>query len=63
VPCHGADGKGGHGGGAPLDKLEDVAAVMQTVTAGRNSMPPFEAALTREQIDAVSTYVVRELFD
>jgi mono/diheme cytochrome c family protein len=63
VPCHGADGKGGHGGGAPLDTSTDLAAVIRTVTDGRNNMPPFGAALTVEQIRAVSTYVVEELFE
>ena len=62
LPCHGADGKGGHGGGAPLNKASDVALVMQTVTEGKNNMPPFGAALSAEQIQAVSSYVVDELF-
>ena len=58
LPCHGADGKGGHGGGAPLDNVSDLALVMQTVKEGRKSMPPFGAALSPEQIQAVSAYVV-----
>ena len=62
VPCHGANGKGGHGGGAPLDKATDLAAVMRTVSEGRNSMPPFGIALTAEQVRAVSAYIVGELF-
>jgi alcohol dehydrogenase (cytochrome c) len=62
LPCHGADGKGGHGGGAPLNKVSDLALVMQTVKEGRKSMPPFGAALSAEQIQAVSAYVVGELF-
>jgi quinohemoprotein ethanol dehydrogenase len=62
VPCHGTDGKGGHGGGAPLDKSTDLAAVMLTVREGRKNMPPFGAALTPEQIRAVSAYIVSDLF-
>jgi quinohemoprotein ethanol dehydrogenase len=62
VPCHGADGKGGHGGGAPLDQLTDLATVIQTVTAGRNNMPPFGAALSEQQIVDVANYVVEGLF-
>jgi quinohemoprotein ethanol dehydrogenase len=62
VPCHGADGKGGHGGGAPLNKVTDLAAVMGTVSKGRNNMPPFGAALTEEQVRAVSAYIVNDLF-
>ena len=34
---------------------------MQTVTAGRNNMPPFRATFTPEQIRDVSAYVVEKL--
>jgi mono/diheme cytochrome c family protein len=61
VVCHGADGKGGHGGGAPLVAVSDLASVIQTVTAGRNEMPPFNTAFTPEQIRDVSAYVVESL--
>jgi mono/diheme cytochrome c family protein len=60
VFCHGTDGKGDHGG-ASLAGITDLAAAAQTVTAGRNSMPPFGAALTSEQIRDVSAYVVEAL--
>jgi quinohemoprotein ethanol dehydrogenase len=63
VICHGADGKGGHGGGAPLVGLKDLRAVIQTVTAGRNDMPPFRNSFTPEQIRDVSAYVVEALAD
>ena len=56
--CHGDDGKGGHTGGAPLDRLTDLAAVIQTVTAGRNNMPPFRTGFTPEQVRDVSAFVV-----
>ena len=59
--CHGDDGKGGHTGGAPLGGVRDLAAAIQTVTAGRNNMPPFSAAFTPEQIRDVSAYVVEAL--
>jgi cytochrome c6 len=59
--CHGEDGKGGHTGAAALDRASDFAAVMQTVAAGRNTMPPFTAAFTPEQIRDVSAYVVGQL--
>jgi quinohemoprotein ethanol dehydrogenase len=59
--CHGDDGKGGHTGGAPLDRVTDLAAAIQTVTAGRNNMPPFRSAFTPEQIRDVSAYVVQTL--
>jgi mono/diheme cytochrome c family protein len=61
VICHGIDGKGGHGGGAPLGKFEDVAAAVRIVTAGRNAMPGFGATLTLKQIRDVSAYVVERL--
>jgi mono/diheme cytochrome c family protein len=61
VLCHGEDGRGGHGGGAPLDHLRDVAAAMQVVGGGRNNMPPFSTAFTPEQIRDVATYVVTTL--
>jgi alcohol dehydrogenase (cytochrome c) len=56
--CHGDDGKGGHTGGAPLDKVRDLDAAIATVTNGRNTMPPFRNAFTPEQIRDVSAYVV-----
>jgi alcohol dehydrogenase (cytochrome c) len=59
--CHEADGKGGHGAAASLVALEDLASTIQTVTAGRNSMPSFSANFTAEQIRDVSGYVVQVL--
>jgi mono/diheme cytochrome c family protein len=63
VACHGEDGRGGHGGGAPLDQVDDVAMVIATITDGRGNMPPLGGALTPEQISAVAAYVVEELFE
>jgi mono/diheme cytochrome c family protein len=60
VFCHGTDGKGDHGG-APIDSVRDFTAVIQTVTTGRNNMPPFSTAFTPEQIRDVSAYVVERL--
>jgi quinohemoprotein ethanol dehydrogenase len=61
VICHGTDGKGGHGGGEPLVAAKDLAAVIHTVTAGRNNMPPFSTVFTAEQIRDVSAYVAEAL--
>jgi alcohol dehydrogenase (cytochrome c) len=61
VVCHEADGKGGHGAAASLEALKDLAATMQTVAAGRNSMPAFSANFTPEQIRDVSAYVIEAL--
>jgi len=57
VPCHGADGRGGQGGGAPLTAARNADFVIQIVTYGQNNMPPFGAALSAAQIAAVSAYV------
>src|SRR5262249_42615946 len=59
--CHEAGGEGGHGAGASLVGLKDLAATMQTVAGGRNSMPAFSANFTPEQIRDVSAYVIRVL--
>jgi mono/diheme cytochrome c family protein len=63
LPCHGPDGKGGHGGGAPLEKAKDLASVVLTIREGRKNMPPFGAALTAEQIQAVGAFVVEGHFN
>ena len=47
--CHGDDGKGGHTGGAPLDRVTDFDAAIRTVTDGRDNMPPFRAASRRNR--------------
>jgi len=57
VACHGTDGKGDHGG-APLDRVADLNAAIQAVTAGRNNMPSFRSAFTPEQIRDVTAYVI-----
>jgi alcohol dehydrogenase (cytochrome c) len=59
--CHGDDGKGGHTGGAPLNRIADLTAAIQTVTEGRNNMPAFRTSFTPEQIRDVSAYVMETL--
>ena len=61
LPCHGDDGRGGHGGGAPLDALGEIDTVRAIVGNGINDMPPFGAALTAQQILDVSAYLLEEL--
>ena len=55
--CHGEDGLGGHGGGAPLDQVKDPNLVVQMVNDGRGSMPPLSGLLSPQQIRAVAAYV------
>jgi mono/diheme cytochrome c family protein len=61
VACHGEDGRGGQGGGAPLDG-GTKALILTIVRDGRGNMPPLGDVLTAEQIEAVADYVVTELF-
>ena len=61
LPCHGADGRGGQGGGVSLADARDPRIISETVIYGQNNMPPFAGALTDEQIAAVSAYVVEHL--
>jgi mono/diheme cytochrome c family protein len=60
LPCHGDDGRGGHGGGAPLDSLGEIDHVVTIISDGVNNMPPFAAALTAQQILDVGAYVLSE---
>ena len=59
--CHGEDGKSGHGAAPSVAEMKDLDMVLQTVTAGRNSMPAFRAVFTPEQIRDVSAFVVGSL--
>jgi alcohol dehydrogenase (cytochrome c) len=63
VACHGEDGMGGHGGGAPLDQVKDPNMVIALVNDGRGSMPPLAGLLSAEQIRAVAAYVTNGLFE
>jgi alcohol dehydrogenase (cytochrome c) len=60
--CHGPNGEGGHQGGVPLiDKELNIGHIMTTATFGRNTMPAFATAYTREQMQDVATYVMEEI--
>jgi alcohol dehydrogenase (cytochrome c) len=56
--CHGDTGIGGHQGGVPL-KGKDLSLehIMTMATNGKNQMPGFAAAYSKEQIQDVATYV------
>jgi quinohemoprotein ethanol dehydrogenase len=60
--CHGDTGQGGHQGGVPLlGKNLNVGSIMTMATFGRNTMPGFATAFTREQMQDVATYILDEL--
>jgi cytochrome c oxidase cbb3-type subunit 3 len=62
APCHGEDGRGGAGGGPPLDAVVDPELIVSMVNYGRGTMPPLAGMLTNEQIRAVAAYVTTDLF-
>src|SRR6185312_2676422 len=49
-PCHGPDGQGSHGEGAPLKATLTTAFVYSTATAGRKAMPPFRGVLSPTEL-------------
>lgn len=60
--CHGETGEGGHQGGAPLKgKTLSIGHIMTMASFGKNTMPAFEAAFTKEQLQDVATYIRDEL--
>jgi mono/diheme cytochrome c family protein len=56
--CHGANGKGGTHGGAPLTNVLTRDAIVQIVTTGRNQMPAFGSALQPQDREDLSAYVL-----
>ncbi|MEY4642341.1 MAG: hypothetical protein RLZZ227_2335 [Pseudomonadota bacterium] len=62
VTCHGEEGQGGHQGGVPLlGKDLTLDHIMTIATYGRNTMPGFAAAFSKEQIQDVATFILDEL--
>jgi alcohol dehydrogenase (cytochrome c) len=60
--CHGEEGQGGHQGGVPLlGKELTLGHIMTMATYGRNTMPGFAQAFTREQMQDVGTFILDEL--
>jgi quinohemoprotein ethanol dehydrogenase len=56
--CHGDDGAGGHGGGAPLTGTVSAGRIIQVINEGSGEMPPLGGTLSAEQIRDVSAYVL-----
>ncbi|MGV3593555.1 MAG: PQQ-binding-like beta-propeller repeat protein [Gammaproteobacteria bacterium] len=62
VTCHGERGQGGHQGGVPLlGKDLTLDHIMTMATYGRNTMPGFAAAFSREQLQDVASFILDEL--
>jgi alcohol dehydrogenase (cytochrome c) len=59
--CHGEEGRGGHGGGPDITKVDAPELVANMVISGKNTMPPFAAALTFAQIRDVAAFVSGQL--
>ena len=61
VPCHGPDGQGSHGQGAPLKASLTAQLVFSTATTGRKDMPSFRGALTPADLRDVAGYITEQL--
>ena len=56
--CHGANGKGGTHGGAPLTNVLTREAITTIVVGGRNQMPAFGSALSAQDREDLASYVL-----
>jgi quinohemoprotein ethanol dehydrogenase len=59
--CHGPDGQGSHGEGAPLKPTLTAAAVYSTATTGRKNMPPFRGTLSPLELRDVAGFITEQL--
>src|SRR5580658_9517399 len=57
VPCHGASGGGGQGGGPSLLKGQSHDAILGTASAGRNNMPAFKSIYSADELNDVTAYI------
>ena len=60
-PCHGPDGQGSHGEGAPLKPTLTSAVVFATAMAGRRDMPSFRGVLSPTELRDVAGFIVEKL--
>jgi mono/diheme cytochrome c family protein len=61
LPCHGPDGGGGAGGGAPLTSALTRETALAVMIGGRNTMPAFGELYTPQQMRDIAAYVVERL--
>jgi quinohemoprotein ethanol dehydrogenase len=58
VPCHGEDGKGGHGGGPTLVEGLSVNDIWSVAYAGKNqNMPAFGDQMSAADLQDISSYI------
>ncbi len=58
VVCHGESGKGGSHGGPAFTQALTRESISNIMTRGRNEMPAFGSALSPEQLQDVTAYVL-----
>jgi quinohemoprotein ethanol dehydrogenase len=59
IVCHGPTGLGGTHGGAKLTRALTPDSIATVLTKGRNDMPAFGSALSADQLQDVTTYVMQ----
>jgi glucose dehydrogenase len=61
LPCHGARGNGGEGGGASLLNGLTVETAVAVTGGGRGNMPAFRDAYSADELYDVAAYIVERL--
>jgi alcohol dehydrogenase (cytochrome c) len=61
LPCHGATGEGGQGGGAPLVNGLTRESMIAISASGKNNMPGFASAYSADELNDVASYVLEVL--
>jgi quinohemoprotein ethanol dehydrogenase len=61
LACHGADGRGGQGGGPTLLGKLDAEQIRAVSTTGHNNMPTFREIYDANQLRDVAEYIVQVL--
>jgi mono/diheme cytochrome c family protein len=59
--CHGPNGEGGEAGVELVGKTFTTADIMTLASYGRNTMPAFSYAYSRDQLHDVATYIIDDL--
>ncbi len=61
VACHGEDGQGGHGTGAPITAGQSLVGVVRIIADGQNDMPGFTGIYNSTQVRDIAGYVTLQL--